>query len=239
MDPFFNVLIISCLAAFVTTIGIFTINKYKTLGLKNVAYFMCFAAGVLITVSFLHIIPESFVLSKNAPVFLLAGFFLFYIFDRFIKQRAGRKKSIGLIPMFGIGLHSFVDGFIYSITFSVSFFTGILAAIGMIFHEFPEGIVTFVFLVKGGYKRKKAVLLSFLAAAITTPLGALVSFPFISKLKGTATLGSLLAMSAGALVYVGAAHLLPEAHKEEKKHSFLALFAGVLVALVIILSKIH
>ena len=109
----------------------------------------------------------------------------------------------------------------------------------MIFHEFPEGIITFVMLLKGGYKRKKAQTYAFLAAAITTPLGALVSYPFVSKLQGTMTLGSLLAMSAGALVYVGAAHLLPAAHKEHKKHSYLAMFAGVLIALVILLSKTH
>jgi zinc transporter ZupT len=41
--------------------------------------------------------------------------------------------------MLGIGLHSFIDGFIYSITFSVSIFTGALAATGMVLHEFPEG----------------------------------------------------------------------------------------------------
>ena len=141
--------------------------------------------------------------------------------------------------MWGIGFHSLIDGIIYSITFSVSFLTGILAAIGMIFHEFPEGIVTFVFLTKAGYKQKKAAIYSFIAAAITTPIGALISYPFISKLKGTATLGSLLAMSAGALVYVGAAHLLPAAQKEHKKHSYLALFIGVITALIIILTKAH
>ncbi len=239
IESFWSVLIVSNIAALVTTIGIFVINKFKKTGLKNVAYFMCFAAGVLITVSFMHILPESFELSKQAPIFLLTGFFVFYAFDKLIKSNYGEKKSIGLIPMWGIGFHSFVDGIIYSITFSVSFFTGILAAIGMVFHEFPEGIVTFVFLTKAGYKKSKATIYSFTAAAITTPIGALISYPFISKLKGTTTLGSLLAMSAGALIYVGAAHLLPEASKEHKKHSYMSLLAGILVALIIILTKTH
>jgi len=50
-------------------------------------------------------------------------------------------------------------------------------------------------------------------------------------------LGALLAFSAGALVYVGATHLLPQAETEHKKYSLFALGAGVLVALAIILSK--
>ena len=130
----------------------------------------------------------------------------------------------------------FIDGIIYSVTFKVSVFTGALAAIGMILHEFPEGIVTFVLLEKSGFSQKKSALYAFLAAAISTPLGALASYPFITRIK-TSTLGALLAVSAGALVYVGASHLLPAVEKENKKYSVFALATGVLVAVVIVLSK--
>ena len=58
----------------------------------------------------------------------------------------------------------------------------------------------------------------------------------ISKIDA-ALLGALLAFSAGALVYVGATHLLPQAETEHKKYSLLALGAGILAALTIILSK--
>jgi zinc transporter ZupT len=47
----------------------------------------------------------------------------------------------------------------------------------------------------------------------------------------------LLAISAGALVYVGASHLLPEVERENKRYSILALATGVLVAIVIIWSE--
>jgi zinc transporter ZupT len=67
-------------------------------------------------------------------------------------------------------------------------------------------------------------------------LGTLVSYPFISNIKQS-TLGILLAVSAGALVYVGASHLLPAVDKENKKYSVFALAAGVLVAIIIVLSK--
>jgi zinc transporter ZupT len=41
-----------------------------------------------------------------------------------------------------VGFHSFIDGVIYSIAFTVSIFTGVLATMGMVLHEFPEGIIT-------------------------------------------------------------------------------------------------
>jgi zinc transporter ZupT len=52
--------------------------------------------------------------------------------------------------MVGIGIHSFIDGIIYSVTFSVSALTGTLVSIGMVMHEFPEGVFTYVLLRKGG-----------------------------------------------------------------------------------------
>jgi ZIP family zinc transporter/zinc and cadmium transporter len=64
----------------------------------------------------------------------------------------------------------------------------------------------------------------------------LVSYPFISKINEP-LLGALLAFSGGALVYVGATHLLPQAEAEHKRYSLFALGAGILVALTIILSK--
>jgi zinc and cadmium transporter len=231
----------SVLACLVTTIGIYVISKYERWAREHSTYFMCFAAGVLISVSFMHIIPKSFQMNAAAPIFLLVGFLAIHLSNRLLNlylchdyERA--DYAIGIIPMIGIGLHSFIDGVIYAVAFNVSIFTGVLAAIGMILHEFPEGIVTFVLLERGGFSRRKSVVYSFLAAALSTPLGTLVSYPFIHRIEPS-TLGILLAVSAGALVYVGASHLLPAVEKENKRYSFLALAAGVLVAVIIVVSK--
>jgi zinc and cadmium transporter len=241
VNTFWSVVLASFLACAVTTIGIYVISKYERWGREHSTYFMCFAAGVLISVSFMHIIPKSFQMNGAAPVFLLAGFLTIHLSNRLLNlylchdyERA--DYAVGIIPMLGIGFHSFVDGLIYSVTFNVSMFTGVLAAIGMILHEFPEGIVTFVLLERGGLNRRKSAIYAFLAAAISTPLGTLVSYPFINNIKQS-TLGILLAISAGALVYVGASHLLPAVEKEGKRYSVLALAAGVLVAIFIVMSK--
>ena len=202
---------------------------------------MSFAAGVLISVSFMHILPKSFDMNSSAPVFLLAGFLAIYLSNRFLNlyichEYECADYAVGIIPMLGIGFHSFIDGIIYSVAFNVSIFTGVLAAIGMVLHELPEGIVTFVLLERGGFNRRKSAMYAFLAAAISTPLGTLVSYPFINNIKPS-TLGVLLAISAGALVYVGASHLLPAVERENKRYSVLALAAGALVAVIIVMSK--
>lgn len=231
----------SLVAGAVTTGGIFVIRRFESWARDNATYFACFAAGVLIAVSFLHIVPRSFAMNPQAPVYLFAGYLFMHVFNRFVTAQvcdrpARADYALGVVPLLGIGFHSFLDGVVYSISFTVSLLTGGLVALGMVLHEFPEGIVTYTLLVRSGFTERRSFLLAFLAAAVTTPLGTAVSFPFVSRIDPP-LLGLLLALSAGALIYVGATHLLPQAEREPRKYSLAALAAGILVALGIVLSK--
>jgi len=243
MSTFAIILLTSSIACAVTSLGIFFISRYHAWSKEHSTYFVSFAAGVLITVSFMHIIPESMEISDRAPLFMLVGFFALYLLNRFLNLYLCHEYecpdyAIGLIPMLGIGLHSFIDGAIYAITFNVSVLTGVLAAIGMVFHEFPEGIITFVLLDRGGFERRRAMVYAFLAAALSTPVGAAIAYPFLRNVEQP-VLGNWLALSAGALVYVGATHLLPEVEEQRRLDTILTLAAGVLVGVVVILSQQH
>jgi zinc transporter ZupT len=156
-NTFWTALGTSLTAALVTSLGIYTIRRFAGWGQRNTTYFMCFAAGVLIAASFLHIIPKSFAMNPQAPAWLLAGFLGLHLFNRFLtafvceRDLDKRDYVIGIVPMLGIGFHSFIDGFVYSIAFTVSILTGYLATLGMVLHEFPEGIITYLLLVRGGF----------------------------------------------------------------------------------------
>jgi zinc transporter ZupT len=227
-------------AALVTGLGIYFIRHFERWALDNGTYFVCAAAGVLIGAAFLHLIPESFGLNRLAPAFLLGGFVTLHVIDRFItvfvcRRDPNRAAALGFVPLIGIGLHSFVDGAVYSITFSVSVFTGVLAGVGMVLHEFPEGVLTYVLLIRSGFSKPSALRWAILAAALSTPLGMLASYPLVSRI-GDRTLGALLAVSAGALVYVGASHLLPRAEEEPKRGSVLAFIGGIGLAVTLVLA---
>ncbi|MEX3012077.1 ZIP family metal transporter [Hoeflea sp. TYP-13] len=94
----------------------------------------------------------------------------------------------------------------------------------MVLHEFPEGIVTFMLLIRGGFSKRNAWILSLAAAAITPPLGTLASYPVVNRIDAN-SLAAVLALSAGALIYVGATHPLPFAEKEHRRFSLIALTA--------------
>lgn len=215
------VILASSLAAAVTTVGIYVINHFEGWGRQNMVHFKSFAAGVLLSVTFIHIIPKSIRMNGTSPIYFLAGFMALHIIRNTLRNshpeaEKNRDLARGMTPMLGIGFHSFMDGIIYSVTFNVSILTGALAATGMVLHEFPEGIITFLLLEEGGFDKRRAARLAFMSAAISTPLGTLISFPIVNQISDQA-LGLLLALSAGTLIYVGATHLLPSVVRERNR----------------------
>jgi zinc transporter ZupT len=93
-NTFWTALGASSLAAIVTTIGIYVIRRFKRWGRKNTIYFICFAAGVLISVSFLHIIAKAFSMNANASIYLFVGYISLHLFNRFINAFVcDNKKS--------------------------------------------------------------------------------------------------------------------------------------------------
>ena len=231
--------IFAVLAAIINALGILAIYQYKDWaeGVKN--YFMCFAAGLLISVPLMHVFPEAVEKNPNAGFTTLIGFLFMFFSNKIIQYRTKQQSlAFGFTAAEGIGIHSFMDGVIYAVTFSSSILTGFLAGTGLVIHEFAEGIITFSFLIEGGMNKKKAVVYALLISSLTSPLGAFIAYPFISKLSSS-ILGLSMGFVVGVLIYVSASHLLPEARGHESKHSAMAFLAGIVLALFIVITKSH
>lgn len=225
------------LAALVNGLGILAIAQHRRWAETAKTYFMCFAAGVLISTPLMLALPQA--IQKNFHAgFMAAGGFLFMMFSNRLAQYHTRKKSVafGIIVAEGIGIHSFMDGVIYAVTFSASITTGLLSATGLVVHEFAEGVITYLVFMEAGATRTRSVLYALLVASLTTPLGAFVAYPFVGRLSQS-HLGLMLGFTAGVLIYVSASHLLPEATGENKQHSLLAFVGGVGLAVFIVLSE--
>ncbi|MFD1588933.1 ZIP family metal transporter [Halorientalis brevis] len=224
-------------AAVVNGAGIFTIFRYRSWAEQNLPYFLCFAAGVLISTPLLLAFPNAIAKSPDAGYSALAGFLFMFFSNKVITYRTGEKTlAFGVTAAEGIGIHSLVDGVVYTVTFSISLLTGILAGIGLVVHEFAEGVITYLVLLEGNVTERRAALYAFFVAALTTPIGAFVAYPLVSRL-GDSDLGLVLGFVSGVLLYVSAAHLLPEGQSYETKHSTLAFVAGVVLALFIVFSR--
>lgn len=237
-ETFIWITVFAVLAAVVNGIGILTIFKRKKWAEKAKTYFMCFAAGMLISTPLILILPTAVQKNFYAGYSALIGFLFIFFSNKLIEHYTKKKKlSFGIVAVEGIGIHSLIDGIIYTVTFSVSIFMGVLAATGLVIHEFAEGVITYLLLVEGGIEDRKAMVYAFLVAALTTPLGAFVAYPFIKTL-GDSHMGLMLGFSAGVIIYISASHLLPESRKDEQKHSTIAFLGGIGLALIIVLTKL-
>ncbi len=224
-------------AMVVNSLGIWVIYKNKAWAEKNKEYSICFAAGVLISSPLIMAFPQAIGHNPKAGLAALTGFIFMFFSNKLIKYKTKQTElAFGITALEGIGIHSLIDGVIYCVTFSVSIFTGVLAGIGLVVHEFAEGVITFSVLIKGGLSEKKAIFYAFLVAALTTPLGAFIAYPLVKKLNNSA-LGLALGFVVGVLIYISASHLLPEAREHEKEHSYLAFLSGIALSLFIMFSK--
>lgn len=231
------------IAAFVTTVGLVIVAQRAPWSERNASMFGLAAAGMLATMAFLHMIPEAFHLSEQAPIWLATGFFggllLHNVVSLLFPEHPGKTPVyLALTPLIAIAFHSFLDGVIYSVTFATSFASGVYASFGLILHEFPEGVIAFAILKRAGVSNMKAFWFAFLAAAATTPAGVIVSAPIMFALEQE-TLGALFAISAGLLLFVATGPLMAPLKEMKPARGLGAVAAGIAAAMLLILAPVH
>lgn len=234
-------LLFGLIAAGVTSLGLVAVTLAGARVMRHSGLFSLAAAGMLVCLTLLHILPEALASSARAPAFLLAGFLAGLIVTLTTQQlfpdRPGGYTA-ALTPLLAVGLHSFLDGVIYSVTFAASFESGVYAASGLILHEFAEGVICFAILSRHGFGIRAAAFWAFLAAGATTPLGVLVSSFFVSSL-GPETIGLMYALSAGLLVYVATGPLMHALTQEPPGRGVVALGIGVAIGLMLMNLPVH
>ena len=239
MSKFFWISTFALLSALFNYIGIYAFYKNSRWIERFKNYFLCFAAGVLISTPFLVAFPHAFAEKSNCGFFAVFGFVFMLFVDRVVYRFSkNRDEAFGIVGAVAIGFHSFVDGVIYTITFNASLIIGFLSASGLVAHEFAEGIITYAFLIAGGYNPKKAFAYAFAIAGLTTPLGAFVVYPVMERVSED-LIPFLVSFVGGILVYFSASHLIPETRDAKEKHSTSAFFLGILFVLLSLLYSHH
>ena len=236
------------LAGTATFAGMAMVLIWENWSRRYSAVLVSFSAGVLLGVGFLHILPESMELTTRAPLFILLAFILFYFFEHHLLIHAGHEEQhhvnleiadchdgcctrphpMGWVAFVGMGLHSLIDGVIIGTGFEVSQNLGLLAALGVIAHEVPEGIAMIAILLHYGWQRKRAIQLTAFVA-LATPVAAFLTFALVNDLSRQ-LLGDLLAVAGGSFIYIAASDLIPESHRSRGLSATIALCGGILLA---------
>jgi zinc and cadmium transporter len=233
-------IIIATLAVgFIGVLGAFLGLRVLTKTPERTILTVSFAAGAMICASVLEILPEAFqagnVSAATVLFFTLIGFIVFYVLERSLilyhcHQDNCQVHASSWLIIIGDTLHNFLDGLAVAASFLAGSSVGLVTTLAIIIHEIPQEIGDFGVLMHAGYSRKKALLFNFLSAGAGV-LGGVGGFFLLEKYANS--LPYLLALTAGAFFYIGAADLLPQTHKLAERKLMLkrsALFlAGIIL----------
>lgn len=240
-------LIASLIAAAISTLGVIIMALFGDWARRHTGYISAFAVGLLTVGVMFHLIPEALSLSSLALSWVAGGFMAMVLIGIAVqfavsRQPEGAALTFGYASIIALAVHSFLDGIVYAASFQEEPFTGWLATSGLMFHEFPEGVIAYALLAQAKLPRNRAMALSIAAASGTTVAGALIG-GFLFSLAKELPIAAMLGGSAGALIYVLIVHLGPHAAASPNKRGYDVAMLGVIIGTAAIifqkLSGIH
>ena len=201
--------------------GVFLLAKQKWTE-RYAFHVVGFAAGVLLTVSFLEILPEAVELSGEVHRVLmlsLLGMMSFFFLERFFiwfhhHHELHVAPPTVFMLLVGDTLHNFLDGVVIAAAFLVNIPLGVMSALAIAAHEIPQEVADFGIMLSLGIERKRVFWLNFVSA-LATLLGAGVALAGVRLVLEYQAF--LLAFAGGMFCYIAAADLIPELHRKVKK----------------------
>lgn len=193
-----------------------------------------FSAGAVVGVAFFDLLPEALRLGRphyggqKITALVAVGFAAYAFVSNWLtllRQESGIEGRVtrrGRLGAGSLSLHSLMDGIGMGLAFHVSAGVGLVVALGVLAHDFSDGINTVSLILKNGGTRKQALSWLWLDAA--APVAGVFTTFFFS-LSRTA-LGLTLAVFCGFFLYIGASELVPES-----QHRHPALLTTLMMAL--------
>lgn len=220
-------------------IGVLTLSFKKENLNKITAFLVSLSAGALLGDAFLHLMPEAVENQNGTSIWawLLFGIIIFFILEKIIhwhhchnmaEHECEHTRALGKMNLIGDGLHNFLDGIIIAGAFLVNIPLGIATAIAVIAHEVPQEISDFGILLYSGFTKAKALLFNFFSAAIAI-IGATVGLLAGAQIENF--ISFIVPLAAGGFIYIAAADIIPELHKETEIKKSLKQLIGILIGI--------
>ena len=243
------------LAGLSTGIGSLIALIAKRTNTKFLCASLGFSAGVMIYVSFMEIMPEArlgmtaLFGNKTGMIALGLAFFggmgIITLIDLLVpkmnnphemqgiedmkKSEGASLRRMGVLVAISLSIHNFPEG----IATFTSALNGVRVAvpitIAIAIHNIPEGIAVSVPIYHATGNKRKAFWMSFLSG-LTEPLGALIAYLFLLPFWSPLIHATIMAAVAGIMVYISLDELLPTAEKYGEHHvSISGLMMGMIV----------
>ena len=247
--------ILTLLAGLATGIGSLIAYSARKTNLSFLSFSLGLSVGVMIYISFMELLPsaESLLIesygSKLGQTYnvigLFAGIVLIAIIDFLVPSYENpheprnlqdksvvnemKIKRLGVMAALAIAIHNFPEGISTFVTVLESPSLGLAIAIAIALHNIPEGIAISIPIFYSTGSRQKAFWFSLLSG-LAEPLGALLAYLFLMPFITEQFMGIMLAMVAGIMIYVSIDELLPAAREYGKHHySIIGVVVGMAI----------
>lgn len=207
----------SLCVSLISFVGIITLLLKERMLKELLILVISFSAGSLMGGAFFHLLPEAAESGTiNANVFLIVGFIVFLLIERYFAWHHCRDGKcyihpVGYLNLIGDGVHNFMDGLVIGSSFVIDFRLGFVTTLIIVFHEIPQEIGDFGVLVYSGISKGRALFFNFLSG-LTAVIGAAAGCYFSHAI--TVFSPAILALTAGGFIYIAGCDLIPEIHKE-------------------------
>lgn len=215
----------------------------KKTNTKLLSFSLGLSGGVMLYVSFVEMLPNSFNLLSGsfgkpglwyATLAFFGGILISLIIDKLVPEKENphevrfvesmnsdidksKLHRVGVMTALAITIHNFPEGIATFISAYSDIELGIPIAIAIAIHNVPEGIAVAVPIYYATGNKRKAMKYSFLSG-LAEPLGALLAFLFIMPFINDTILGIIFAIVAGIMVFISFDELLPGAQKYGNHH---------------------
>ena len=208
-----------------------------------ISFSLSFAAGVMISISILSLIPESFSLLNSIFYFIPTLLIIFIlivlgiIFSSTIDSVIEKKFTnniyrIGIISVIVLILHNIPEGVTTFISTSYDLSLGIKLSIAILLHNIPEGISIAVPIYYSTGNLFKAFLYTILSG-FSEIFGAFIAYLFITKYINNFIISIILAITAGIMMHISIYELIPNSLEYKKnKTFFIGLILGVFIMIL-------
>lgn len=206
----------------------------RALGIANAA-----ASGVMVGASVSLVLEASDRSGSRAALGVLAGILFILLVSRYLHaphhahdfgSLSGDDAAKGILIVAVMTVHSVAEGVGVGAAFGGGETLGLLIAIAIAVHNIPEGLAISLVLVPRGSSVRSAAGWS-IFSSLPQPLLAVPAFLFVEAFEGI--LPAALGFAAGAMVWMVARELIPEALEQASVRAVVTTgSAGFLAMLV-------
>ncbi len=227
MQALLHVTIVGLVAGVVGTgIGAFATALAGTPSRRSLSIMMGLAGGVMLSVVFLDLVPEA--VEIGGTVYALGGFILGVgatgIVDlltphfHFVSGDCERARFLraGLLTGIGIAMHNLPEGLAIGASYAHGSSLGFAVALTIALHNIPEGMAMAAPMCAAKLERTQITMWGALAG-LPMALGALAGAAVGTV--SSAVLAVCLGFAGGAMVFITADELIPDAQEFAVGHS--------------------